>query len=89
MLILTRKLGESIAIGDQIKMTLLEVQGKQVKIGVSAPKDVTIHRQEIYEKIHQENVRACMTSEKDLSRLAQLINTPAGGKETQHSANNK
>ena len=51
MLILTRKLGESIAIGDQIKVTLIEIQGKQVKIGVIAPKDVSIHRQEIYERI--------------------------------------
>ena len=48
MLILTRKLGESIAIGDGIKVTLLEVQGKQVKIGVQAPGNVAIHRQEIY-----------------------------------------
>lgn len=73
MLILTRKLGESIAIGDWIKITLLEVQGKQVKIGVQAPRDVAIHRQEIYEKIQQENLRAAGASEQDLTRLTKLF----------------
>jgi len=69
MLILTRKLGESIAIGDQIKVTLIEIQGKHVKIGVNAPKDVPIHRQEIYEKIQEENIRAAQISQADLDRL--------------------
>ena len=78
MLILTRKLGESIAIGDGIKVTLLEVQGKQAKIGVQAPRDVSIHRQEVYDKIQQENLRAAGTSERDLTRLTTLFRAKPG-----------
>ncbi len=74
MLILTRKLGESIAIGDDIRVTLIEIQGRQVKIGVGAPKDVPIHRLEIYEKIQSENLRASLATDFDLDRLAQLVN---------------
>jgi len=74
MLILTRKLGESIAIGDQIKVTLIEIQGKHVKIGVNAPKDVPIHRQEIYERIVGENLLASMASDRDLEEIRLLFN---------------
>ena len=58
MLILTRKLGESIKIGDLITITFLEIRGKQVRIGIDAPPNVIIHRQEVYEAIREENVRA-------------------------------
>ncbi len=54
MLILTRRLGESIIIGDDVVMTVLAVKGNQVRIGVNAPKETPVHRQEIYEKIQQE-----------------------------------
>ena len=81
MLILTRKLGESIAIGDGIKVTLLEVQGKQVKIGVQAPGNVAIHRQEIYEKIQQENLHATGASEQDLTILTRLLGVKPGSGE--------
>lgn len=74
MLILTRKLGESIAIGDEVRVTLIDVQGRQVKIGVSAPKNVPIHRLEVYEKIQGENLRASQTADLDLNRLSQLLN---------------
>ena len=73
MLILTRKLGESIAIGEQIKVTLIDIQGKQVKMGVNAPKDVPIHRQEIYEKIMGENLRASMASDRDLEEISRMF----------------
>ena len=58
MLILTRKLGESIAIGDDIKITFLESKGRQIKIGIDAPPHVAVHREEIYRIIHEQNVRA-------------------------------
>ena len=58
MLVLTRKIGESIQIGDDVRLTILSVQGRSVKVGVTAPKDVTVHREEIYEKIVEENRRA-------------------------------
>jgi carbon storage regulator len=61
MLILTRKLGEAIKIGDQVTIYFLEVKGKQVRIGIEAPPHIAIHRQEVYESIRQENIRAAQT----------------------------
>lgn len=51
MLILTRKVGESLLIGDDVSITILNIRGNQVKIGVKAPKDVSVHREEIYQRI--------------------------------------
>lgn len=56
MLILTRRVGESLMVGDEVTVTVLGVKGNQVRIGVNAPKDVTVHRQEIYERIQAEQV---------------------------------
>lgn len=54
MLILTRRVGETLMIGDDVTVTVLGVKGNQVRIGVNAPKDVSVHREEIYERIKQE-----------------------------------
>ena len=54
MLILTRRIGETLMIGDDVIVTVLGVKGNQVRIGVSAPKDVAVHREEIYERIRKE-----------------------------------
>lgn len=54
MLILTRRIGEVIMIGDEISITVLEIKGKLVKIGVNAPKEVAVHREEIYRRIQAE-----------------------------------
>ena len=51
MLILTRKTGASLLVGDDVEITVLSVRGSQVKLGVNAPKDIAVHRQEIYQKI--------------------------------------
>ncbi|MDG6894856.1 carbon storage regulator CsrA [Volucribacter amazonae] len=53
MLILTRKLGESLLIGDDISITILSMRGNQIKIGVNAPKNISVHREEIYRRIKQ------------------------------------
>lgn len=53
MLILTRRVGETLIIGDDVVITVLGVKGNQVRIGINAPKDVSIHREEIYNRIHQ------------------------------------
>ena len=53
MLILTRKVGESVIIGNDISITILSVRGNQVKLGVEAPKEVSVHREEIYQRIKQ------------------------------------
>lgn len=72
MLILTRKFGESITIGDDIKVTVLESQGKQIKLGIIAPKEVKIHREEIYEKIQDQNKEAAKVSRRELKEVAQM-----------------
>ena len=53
MLILTRRVGESLMVGDDVVVTVLGVKGNQVRIGVNAPKDVAVHREEIYTRIHE------------------------------------
>ena len=75
MLILTRKSGEQIAIGDDIVISLLEIKGTKVKIGIQAPETVSTHRQEIYEKIKKENLNSAGVSESDFSRATSLLNS--------------
>lgn len=54
MLILTRRVGETLMIGDNVSVTVLRVKGNQVRLGVNAPRDISVHREEIYERIRQE-----------------------------------
>ena len=70
MLILTRKSGERITIGDKIRVTVLEIKGKQVRLGIEAPSDTTVHREEIFQKIQRENRLAARSSAKALDDLA-------------------
>ena len=83
MLILTRKPGESITIGDDIKITFLDIKGSQLRIGIQAPKHLMVHREEIYLAIKEQNVKASEYAavqkqqiEEILSKLATVIQKP-------------
>ena len=73
MLVLTRKSGESITIGDAIVVNVLEIKGSQVKIGIDAPAGISVHRREVYDKIQQENVMAAGIEARDFEMAAGLI----------------
>jgi carbon storage regulator len=62
MLILTRRVGETVMIGNEVTVTVLGVKGNQVRIGVNAPKDVAVHREEIYERIKREEDRGSQSA---------------------------
>lgn len=66
MLVLTRKVNQSIVIGNEIEVVVLEVRGEQVRIGIRAPRDVAVHRKEIFEQIQEENVSAAETDVSDV-----------------------
>ena len=73
MLVLTRKSGDRITIGKDIKISILEIEGKNVKIGIDAPKDVVILRLELLEKIQKENIDSASKKVDDISDLADMI----------------
>jgi len=73
MLILTRKLGESITIENDIKITVLGILGKQVKLGIVAPDKVSVHREEIFKKIQEENRFASLALKEDLREVANIL----------------
>lgn len=72
MLILTRKSGEGIRIGDSITLKVIEIRGNQVRVGVEAPRNVSVHREEIYELIREQNALAAQSSPSSPDMLAEL-----------------
>lgn len=74
MLILTRRQGESIYLGENIRITVLGTQGKQVKLGLEVPTDMTVYREEVYKKVVEENRMALATKSEDFLVAAQLWN---------------
>jgi len=81
MLVLTRHKNESIMIGDLIEVTVVDMKGDRVRLGISAPRNIAVHRKEVYEAIRAENIEAARAVEGDLDRLASLfakhISTPS------------
>jgi len=73
MLVLTRKIGESIRIGDNITVKIVELDSRQVKLGIEAPKSVSVNREEIYKRIQAENKAASSASDQSLQSIAGLL----------------
>ncbi|AHZ86629.1 MULTISPECIES: carbon storage regulator CsrA [Bdellovibrio] len=73
MLVLTRKLGESIAIDDHIKIRVVQIKGKQVRLGIEAPKDTKIHREEVYVAIQDQNQQSATTDADKTRNIAKLL----------------
>ena len=73
MLVLTRKLGESIAIDDHIKIRVVQIKGKQVRLGIEAPKDTKIHREEVYMAIQDQNQQSIQVSNDRVKNISKLL----------------
>jgi carbon storage regulator len=78
MLVLSRQRDESIMIGDNIVVTIVDIRGDKVRLGINAPTDIPVHRQEIYEAIQRENVRATRVDAKETRNLGAPAPRPKG-----------
>jgi carbon storage regulator len=76
MLVLSRQRDESIMIGDNIVITIVDIRGDKVRLGINAPAEIPVHRQEVYEAIQRENLRASRLEPRD----AQALGKPSGGR---------
>lgn len=73
MLVLTRKAGEKVQIGDDITILIMDIKGKQVRLGIDAPSHVKVHREEIYQRIQEENIQASNIDLSDFNTVAELL----------------
>lgn len=73
MLVLTRKVGESIKINDDITITIVQVRGKQIRLGIDAPRETKVHREEIYQAIKKHNIEAANTSIDSVKSLNNIL----------------
>ncbi|MCG3197887.1 MAG: carbon storage regulator CsrA [Candidatus Omnitrophica bacterium] len=78
MLVLSRKKDEVIVVGDDIEITVVDIRGDQVKIGVSAPRSVSIHRKEVFDAIRNENREAAKSAAGEVGRLAEALRKRRG-----------
>lgn len=73
MLVLTRKRDESIIIGDDIRIVVVDVRGDQVKLGIEAPRNISVHREEVYREIQEENRRAALQGAQNMASVDALL----------------
>ncbi len=73
MLVLTRKIGEKIIIGDNIFLTIIDIKGDQVQLGLDAPREISIHREEVFLEIQEENKRAQASKDFDIDSIDKLL----------------
>ena len=73
MLVLTRKIGESLRINEDVKVTVIEVKGKNIRVGIEAPKETKVYREELFWKIREENEAAASEKALDLGKVSQLL----------------
>ncbi|MCS5617949.1 MAG: carbon storage regulator CsrA [Planctomycetota bacterium] len=78
MLVLSRQRDESIMIGDNIVVTIVDIRGDKVRLGINAPAEVPVHRQEVYEAIQRENVRAARLGPGDTENIGRFANRSSG-----------
>lgn len=76
MLVLSRKINEKIVIGDMIEVSVLELTRDRVKLGISAPKKISVHRKEVYELIQEENIQASQAATQDMKKIMELMRKP-------------
>ena len=73
MLILTRKVGETVAIGDEVKVQVVDVKGRQVRLGITAPAALAVHREEVFLRIQEQNRQSIDPAPSDLDALAAIL----------------
>lgn len=73
MLVLTRKIGEGIAIGDDVKIIVMQIKGKQVRLGIKASPNTVVHREEVYQRIQEENYKASQSEPQSVSQATQIF----------------
>ncbi len=81
MLILTRKSGESIVIGDNIRITVIDIKGNQIRLGIEAPHETSVHREEIYKKVQAANVSAADSAKINLRGFQEIWSKKTNAKE--------
>jgi carbon storage regulator len=76
MLVLTRRAGESVMIGDDVVITVLEARGDVIRLGIQAPRDVQVHREEVYRELQEANLAAASPTEDAVHALAKMLEKP-------------
>jgi len=87
MLVLTRQKNQSIMIGDDIEIVLVDIRGDKVRLGINAPHEIPVHRKEVYENIKAANIEAAAASLDEAARIAELLQSQMGKKKKKEPGN--